>query len=116
MLNLLFPGTVMTMIVQTTIEIDEYVVGTNDESNSSRYNEQRICLYPRNSGHTISSSTSLDEVMRYEFKWFEGEQLPKIVKDVIIDTDYSEVEEENIHYASDTDPEDDIESSTYTME
>ncbi|KAF5301346.1 hypothetical protein FQA39_LY10744 [Lamprigera yunnana] len=53
-----------------------------------------------------------EQVIRYEFKWFEGEQLPKIIKDVIIDTDHSEVEEDNIHYDSDSDPEDDIESST----
>ena len=31
-----------------------------------------------------------NQITCYEFKWFDGEQLPKIVKDVIIDKDDSE--------------------------
>ncbi|XP_066595439.1 uncharacterized protein [Prorops nasuta] len=55
---------------------------------------------------------------RYEFQWFEGEQLPKIVKDVIIDKDDSEAEEVEAEYDSDEscDPEDDMELPTDTEE
>ncbi|XP_036145332.1 uncharacterized protein LOC118646461 [Monomorium pharaonis] len=31
-----------------------------------------------------------NQFTRYEFKWFDGKQLPKIVKDVIMDKDDSE--------------------------
>ncbi|XP_071571000.1 uncharacterized protein [Temnothorax nylanderi] len=42
---------------------------------------------------------------KYDFLWFEGLQLPPSVKDIILDNEDSEVDDEESEYDSDKDPE-----------